>query len=258
MDCKSGVGVGMKRWIAFALVATGLLGSLESLAAPPDFTGIWTASRDGKGGAARDNFAATFNEIARFTPQARAKIAEYRALVDENGDTPGAFCVPTGMPGALLLGGGYPMEIIQRPEQLTILFEAHAEVRRIYLAGPKVDPADLIPSRDGYSTGRWEGDTLVVETTGLKESVDQVAVHSEDAKLVERFTLDKDPQSGRRLLTVQVTIIDPAFYTTPPTFTRSFAPLDNGRMMVYDCTEPAWEDHLDILRRKALGTGAGN
>jgi hypothetical protein len=121
-----------------------------------------------------------------------------------------------------------------------------------------VDPADLIPSRDGYSVGRWEGDTLVVETTGLKESVDQVAAHSDEAKIIERYTLDKDPQTGRRLLNAQVTLLDPAFYTKPPTFTRTWAPLDNGRMLVYDCTEPAWEDHLDMLRRKALGTAAGN
>jgi hypothetical protein len=248
----------MKRWFGFALVALGAMVASESQALPPDLSGVWTASRDGKGGAVRDNFAATFNEIASFTPAAKAKIAEYRALVEESGDTPGAYCVPTGMPGALLLGGGYPMEFIQRPEQITIIYEAHAEVRRIYLAGPKVDPADLIPSRDGYSVGRWDGDALVVETTGLKESVDQVAVHSDEAKIIERYALDKDPQTGRRLLTAQVTIIDPAFYEKPPTFTRIWAPLDNGRMMVYDCTEPAWEDHLDTLRRKALGTAAGN
>ncbi|MEN9705681.1 MAG: hypothetical protein RLZZ393_1560 [Pseudomonadota bacterium] len=247
----------MKHWAGSLSALVCALGLSAAIAAPPDLTGIWTASRDGKGGPARDNFAATFNDAAQFTPLARAKIAEYRALVDETGDSPGAFCVPTGMPGALLLGGGYPMEFIQRPEQLTIVYEAHSEVRRIYLAGPNVDPADLIPSRDGYSTGRWEGDTLVVETTGLKESVDQVAVHSEDAKIVERYTLETDPRTGRRLLAAQVTIIDPAFYATPPTFTRTWAPLDNGRMMVYDCSEPAWEDHLDLLRRKALGS-AGN
>ena len=239
-------------------VATGVLWLSAAVAQPLDLTGIWTASREGSAGSVRDNFMASFNEAARFTPLAKAKIAEYRALVEESGDSPGAFCVPTGMPGALLLGGGYPMEFIQRPEQLTIVYEAHAEVRRIYLAGPKVDAKDLIPSRDGYSVGHWEGETLVVETTGLKESVDQIVAHSEDAKVVERYQLDRDPRTGRRRLSAQVTIEDPAFYTTPPTFTRSWAPLENGRMMVYDCTEPAWEDHLDILRRKARGTTAGN
>jgi hypothetical protein len=240
----------MMNWIGRALAASCALAAWAASAASPDFTGIWTASRDGSGGPARENFAATFSASANFTPEAKAKIAEYHALVDEAGESPGAFCVATGMPGALLLGGGYPMEFIQRPEQITIIYEAHSEVRRIYMAGPKVDPADLIPSRDGYSTGHWEGDTLVVETTGLKDSVDQVAVHSEDAKIIERYWLGKDSQSGRRLLNAEVTILDPAFYSKPATFSRVWAPLENGRMMTYDCTEPAWEDHLDHLRRQ--------
>lgn len=247
----------MKRVARYALAAVCSLFTAHALPATPDLSGIWTASRDGRGGPARENFAAEFAATASFTAEAKAKIAEYRALVEESGDSPGAWCVPTGMPGALLLGGGYPMEFIQRPEQLTILFEAHAEVRRIYLAGPKVDPADLLPSRDGYSTGRWEGDTLVVETIGLKESVDQVVAHSEDAKLVERFRLDKDPQTGQRLLKAEVTVIDPAFYTKPASFTRVWAAAENGRMMDYDCTEPAWEDHLDTLRRQARAAAAG-
>ena len=240
---------------AFALCSLFVAGAF---AAPPDFSGIWTASRDGKGGPARENFAADFNALSSFTAEAKTKIAEYRALVDEAGDTPGGWCVPIGMPGALLLGGGYPMEFIQRPEQLTILFEAHAEVRRIYLAGPKVSTVDLLPSRDGYSTGHWDGDTLVVETIGLKESVDQVVAHSEDAKFIERSRLEKDAQTGQRLLKADVTVVDPAFYTKPVTFTRVWAPLENGRMMDYDCTEPAWEDHLDMLRRQSRAAAAAN
>jgi hypothetical protein len=246
----------MKGLIVGAVLVSCVVAASGALASPPDLTGVWTASRDGSGGPARENFAATFNAGASFTPEAKVKIAEYRALVDAAGDSPGAHCVGTGVPGALLLGGGYPMEFIQRPEQITIIYEAHTEVRRIYLAGPKVDPADLIPSRDGYSIGHWEGDTLVVETTGLKESVDQVTAHSEDAKIIERYSISKDQESGRRVLNGDVTIIDPAFYSKPATFTRRWTTLVNGRMMVYDCTEPAWEDHLDQLRKQALAVPA--
>ncbi len=236
--------------LSTAMACICLLGAPWAvLAAPPDLTGVWTASRDASGGGARDNFAASFAASVTLTPEAKAKIADYRQLVEATGDTPGAHCVATGMPGALLLGGGYPMEFIQRPEQITILYEAHSEVRRIYLSGPKVDPADLIPSRDGYSTGHWDGDTLVVETIGLKESVDQTAAHSEDAKIIEHYSIEQDASSGQRLLRGEVTIIDPTFYAKPARFTRLWAPLNNGRMMGYDCTEPAWEDHLDALRQ---------
>ena len=246
----------MKGISSSAILASCVVVAAWAQAAPPDLTGVWTASRDGSGGPARDNFAASFNASASFTPEAKSKIAGYRALVDAAGDSPGAHCVGTGMPGALLLGGGYPMEFIQRPEQITIIYEAHSEVRRIYLVGPKVDPADLIPSRDGYSTGHWDGDTLVVETTGLKESVDQVAAHSEDAKIIERYTLGKDGESGRSILKGEVSIVDPTFYTKPASFTRQWTTLVDGRMMVYDCTEPAWEDHLDELRKPALAESA--
>jgi hypothetical protein len=235
-----------------ALASCLVLGFSQAVqAAAADLSGVWTANLEGRGGPALDAFGPTFATKASYTPLAKAHMAEYRQLVDAAGDSPGAHCVPTGMPGALLLSGGYPMEFIQRPEQVTNIYEAHGEIRRVYLAGPKVDPADLIPSRDGYSTGHWEGDTLVVETTGLKESVDQTTAHSEEAKIIERYSVIKDPATGKRLLNGEVTNIDPLFYSKVEKFTRQWAPLANGRMMAYDCTEPAWEDHLDELRKQA-------
>ncbi len=227
---------------ALLLAAAG-----TAFAAPPDFTGIWTLQSNGKAGAAL-NGPGDFEKTAPFTPAARAKLAEYHALVDPTGDTPGAHCVPHGMPLALFLGGGYPVEFIQRPEQLTIIYETHNEVRRVFLDGRRIDPKDVLPSRGGVSYGRFEGNTLVVETTGLKESIDQATAHSENARIVERYTpLTKD---GLRRLKVEVTIDDPAFYTSPPTITREYTQLQEGRMLDYDCTEPDWDEHLDRLREE--------
>src|SRR6478735_3772901 len=139
------------------------------------------------------NGVGDFEKTAPFTPSARRKLAEYHALVDPTGDTPGAHCVPHGMPLAVFLGGGYPVEFIQRPEQLTIIYETHNEVRRVFLDGRRIDPKDVLPSRGGVSYGRFEGNSLVVETTGLKESIDQATAHSENARIVERYTpLTKD------------------------------------------------------------------
>src|SRR5262245_66294561 len=93
----------------------------------PDFTGVWTTYTEpgqpagGGRGAVPD---------LPLTAMARQKIAGYRKLVEPTGDTPGGFCLGTGMPGSMLGSGGYPMEIIQRPEQITVLYEAHSEVRR--------------------------------------------------------------------------------------------------------------------------------
>ena len=224
-----------------------LLAAGTASAAVPDLTGIWTFSRDGRAGPALNDMS-SFTKTAPFTPEALAKIGAYRALITPTGDSPGAHCVGTGVPGALALGGGYPMEFIQRPEQITIIYEAHSEIRRIYMDGRKVDDADLIPSRDGYSTGKWEGDTLVIETTGLEEAVDQTTAHSENAKIVERYSLVT--VEGKQQLKAEVTIIDPAFYTKPAKVNFTWSRLKEGRMLIYECPEPAWQDHLEELGKQ--------
>lgn len=233
----------MKYLVAILLLST----ALAAWPAPPDLTGIWTMQADGRAGAAL-NGPGDFEKTAPFTPLARSKLAEYHALVDATGDTPGAHCVPHGMPLAVFLGGGYPVEFIQRPEQLTIVYETHNEVRRVFLDGRRIDPADILPSRGGVSHGHWEGDTLVVETTGLKESIDQATAHSENARIVERYT--PNSRDGMRRLRVEVTIHDPDFYTTPPTILREYTQLQQGRMLDYDCTEPDWDEHLEKLREQ--------
>ena len=238
----------MSRGSCFVLGALLLLsGCGGASTAHPDLTGIWTLDPQGRAGAAL-NGVGDFEQTAPFTPEARAKLAEYHALVDPTGDSPGAHCVTHGMPLTIFLGGGYPVEFIQRPEQLTIIYETHNEVRRVFLDGRRVDPADILPSRDGISYGHWEGDTLVVETVGLKEAVDQGTAHSENARIIERYTLL--PSEDLRRMKVEVTIEDPEFYTEPPTLTREYTQLRTGRMLDYDCTEPAWDDHLDTLRAK--------
>jgi hypothetical protein len=221
--------------------------SFASAAASPDLTGMWALQADGKALAAL-NGVGDFAKTAPFTPLARGKLAEYHALVDPTGDTPGAHCVPGGMPIAVFLGGGYPVEFIQRPEQLTIIYETHNEVRRVFLDGRRIDEKDILPGRGGVSRGHWEGNTLVVETVGLVESIDQPTAHSENARIIERYT--PFTEGGLRRLGVEVTINDPEFYTSPPTLKRTYTQLQDSRMLDYDCPEPDWEDHLESLRQQ--------
>jgi hypothetical protein len=237
----------MLRQLCFATGALLLSITCAAAAAPPDLSGIWTMNADGKAGAAL-NGVGDFEKTAPFTPLARRKLTEYHALVDATGDTPGAHCVPHGMPLAVFLGGGYPVEFVQRPEQLTIIYETYNEVRRVFLDGRRIDPRDILPSRGGMSWGHWEGDTLVVETTGLTESIDQPTAHSANARIIERYT--PRTEGGRRRLGVEVTINDPEFYTAPPKLTRQYTLMSEGRMLDYNCTEPDWEDHLEMLRKQ--------
>ena len=224
-----------------------LCGCSGAASGPPDLTGLWTMDPSGRSLAAR-NGVGDFAKTAPYTAEAREKLAAYHSLVDPTGDSPGAHCVPAGMPMAIFLGGGYPVEFIQRPEQLTIIYEAHSEVRRVFLDGRRIKPADMLPSRDGTSYGHWEGNTLVVETTGLEESIDQATAHSADARIVERYT--PSVEGGVRRLHVEVTIQDPEFYTQPAKLTNEYTELKNGRMLDYDCPESGWEDHLEKLREQ--------
>lgn len=209
----------------------------------PDFTGVWGSYRSGEGGR-RDPI---WPKDPPFTPLAQKKIAAYHALVDPLGETPGGYCVGMGVPGNILFSGGYPMEIIQKPDQITIIYEAWTELRRIYI-DKKIDKGDLVPTRNGFSEGHWEGNTLVVETTSLEEQVDaeRETNHSDKAKLIERYTLGTDAK-GQKVLTAEVTLDDPTFYTKPVTVTKKWAASDE-RMLSYDCTEPTWQDHLDKLK----------
>jgi hypothetical protein len=212
----------------------------------PDLTGVWTTYNE-PGQAPRGRGA---RPDLPFTEEAKKKIAAYRALVDPRGDTPGGFCLGTGMPGSMLGSGGYPMEIHQRPEQLIIVYEAHSEIRRVYLGSRIVPEPDRLPGRNGHSSGRWEGDSLVVETTNLIEQVDQQYAHSDQARIVERYRLTTGA-GGAKVLVAEMTMTDPVFYTKPVVVEKKWALVPNGHLLPYECAEEGWRKHLEQLEEKA-------
>ena len=209
----------------------------------PDFTGIWRNYQEPGQPRAGGQPALPLRE------EAKKKVDTYRALVEPTGDTPGGHCVGTGMPGSMLGSGGYPMEFIQRPDQITIIYEAHNEIRRIYFGNRIIPEKDRFSERNGYSTARWEGDTLIVETGHLKEQVDQRYPHSDQARIVERYRLTTD-QAGTKVLVAEMTMTDPAFYTKPYTEVKKWSVVPNGFLMTYECTEPEWLEHLENLAKE--------
>ena len=176
-------------------------------------------------------------------------------MVDPTGDTPGGHCLGTGMPGSMLGSGGYPMEIHQRPEQIIIVYEAHSEIRRVYLGDRIVPEADRIPGRNGHSSGRWEGDTLVVETTHLVEQVDQRYPHSDQARILERYRLTTGA-NGAKVLVAEMTMTDPVFYTRPATAEKKWALVPNGHLLPYECAEEGWHIRLEELEKNKQSQGA--
>jgi hypothetical protein len=209
----------------------------------PDFTGVWGVYRvPGQTGLG----ASQTGEVP-LRESAAVKVEAYRALVAPQGDTPGGFCLGSGMPGSMLGSGGYPMEIVQHEDIIVVIYEAHAEVRHIYLGEP-ADAADLFPDRNGYSVGRWDGDRLIVTTTHLKEALDQRQFpHGEGAEIVEVYSLNVQ-DDGTKVLTAAMTLTDPEFYTRPVTAEKKWAYLPGVRLLPYECNEPLWEEHLEQLR----------
>ena len=233
--------------IGFGLCLAASISSAAS--SPPDFTGVWTNGPPAPGAAPAVRGAP--GVPLPILPQAKARIDAYQALVRESGASPGGSCLGTGMPGSMQGSGGYPMEIVQRPDQLTIIYEAHGELRHVYLGDRNAKQEDRVPGRDGYSSGHWEGDTLVVETDNLVDQVDQRYAHSENATIVERYHLNGTDKQGRRILTAEVVMTDPAFYSEPVKFTKNWAQVPNGRLLPYECAEEIWSERLSELAKKA-------
>jgi hypothetical protein len=194
-------------------------------------------------------------DLPKLTPAAQAKFDRYREVTAGTNYTPGGYCVGGGMPASMLGSGGYPMEIIQRPEQITVIYEAHNEIRRIYFGERVPEPEAVFPERNGRSVGRWEGDTLVVETDRLVEQIDTAYPHSEEARIVERYNLSTEAD-GRKVLTATMTLTDPEFLAEPFTTQKKWQAVPNGRLLTYECTEPDWLDIVDRLMSGAEESSA--
>jgi len=147
------------------------------------------------------------------------------------------------------LPGSYPIEFIQKPDQLTIIFEVNNETRRIYIGDRQLEAERRLPSRAGYSAGRWEGSTLVVKTTDLTDGLDQGASpYSEEATIDERFSIAD--VNGTKVLTYQATITDPVYYTEPIKIERRYQPYD-GFIIPYGCQDELWYELLELRREQS-------
>jgi hypothetical protein len=149
-----------------------------------------------------------------------------------NGTNPSDRCLPMGVPFAMLVSE--PDKIVQTPGLILMLFESSDAHRQIYMDGRPL-PKDPFPSWLGYSVGRWEGDTLVVETAGFNDKTWLDAIghpHSEGLHLTERYT-----RRDFGHLDVQMTFDDLKLYTKPFTikFTQRLQP--DGDVLEFFCNE---------------------
>jgi hypothetical protein len=249
----------IRRRLATAGAALLLASQVCAQEGRPDFSGVWTSST-------RPNAPPSAGARAGSLPlteEGQRRRAEYQQLIQPvldssptgtGQDNPGAYCVTYGMPSMMLSVGAYPIEFIQRPEQLTIVFEIEGEIRRIYMGDRALPEQRRFPNRQGYSAGRWEGNTLVVETTSLTDGQDQAGFpHSDQARITERFSMDTD-DNGAKVISYEMTMTDPVYYTQAVTATDRWAPIPNGQIIPYNCPEEPWLKLLE-LRRAQLEAG---
>ena len=163
------------------------------------------------------------------------KILERRIRAKNKG-TPEADastqCLPHGMPR--LMESPYPIEIVQTPGRVTFLHEVAHNIRRIYLN--RSHPQKVAPTYMGDSVGRWEGDTLVVDTIGLNDRTfidDEGSSHSTQEHVTERY---RKIEGGAKL-ELLVTVEDPVTLEHAYSYRRIYHWRPDVRPQEYVCEE---------------------
>jgi hypothetical protein len=210
-----------------------------------DLSGIWNAlppanaklpdliayfSSFGKGEPAMTPWAETTYKAAK------PSFGPHSVTMEETND-PVYKCFPPGVPRVYL--HPFPLQIIQIPGQVVMLFEYDHMVRHIYTDG-RAHPKDLDLTWMGNSTGRWEGDALVIDTIGFNDKtwLDRVGhPHSDQLHVIERIR-----RATQDTLQIDFNIEDPKAYTQPITSTMYFQ-LKPG----WDIMEQVCMDNVSFL-----------
>ena len=188
--------------------------AVAAAAQTPDFTGIWSNPTP------QVKYKSNINQFdpARFAPLkpgAEAIFYEPRTG-DPRHDEPRAFCMPSGFPSGML--APYPVQIVQTKDYVIMVHEFQRTTRIITLNKREHNP-DLERSYYGDSIGRWDGDTLVIDTVNFKRwSLDdhyydnpkEFRMHSEELHTIERLH-----RTNAKTIRYELTIDDPKIFTKP-------------------------------------------
>jgi hypothetical protein len=202
----------------------------------PDFTGVWY------------DIPGTPRPGPKMKPWALEIEAQMKKILANNLggadiQRPQAFCLPLH---ATPTATPFPYRFVQTPTLMVQLTEFLAEGwRQIFMDGRPHPPADeWNPSWYGHSIGRWEGDTLVVDTVGFNESTPGYGVHTEKLHVVERITR---PSVGK--LHIQITADDPEAWTEPLSFSFDAGLVTGEEILEFMCQE----NNKDALHFGGLG-----
>jgi len=209
----------------------------------PDLSGLWEPDASASGfsdapiPATFANIAAGRKEPLPMRPWA-AELFKTRQANHGNGG-PDPTCQPLGL--VYVHSHPYPRKVLQLPGLVAILIEKNGQFRQIFTDGRPL-PKDPNPSFYGYSSGKWQGDTLVVETTGFRDDLWlDAGGHplTEAAKVTERF---RRPDFGH--LEIELTVDDPKAYTVPWTVKLTQHIKLNSELLEYYCENEKDAPHL--------------
>jgi len=211
----------------------------------PDLSGVWLnewfyggqvrrppASPPGEPPASTfADLGANFPDGLPFRPWAKELMLTRKE--QNSKDNPDAHCLPMGI--TQFHEQPQPRKMIQTPSVLLILYEANSGIRQIFTDGRPLPNNDPQPWWYGYSTGKWEGDTLVVTTTGFRDDgwldINGSPLTSA-ATITERF---RRPNYGT--LKIDVTIDDPKAYTKPFSVRVNQRIMPEGELIEFICNE---------------------
>ena len=208
----------------------------------PDFTGVWAGPGFAHLDTPYDRRVSRRLSEEELEPYFRpgAKDFMYREFTgNPRLDDPTSVCLPSGMPRAIF--SAHAQQWIQRPNYLVILYEYEHWFRTIPLDG-RPHPQDLEGTWMGHSVGRWEGDTLVIDTVGLKEwpldgwsnEEENIAGrwHSDRLHLIERIRYTSPAD-----VSYELTIDDPVLLTEPIVRTYAMKLKPTWELYEYVCAE---------------------
>ncbi len=189
--------------------------SLAADAAHPDFTGVWSIV------GYSPSLKTVDGKAPPLKPEAKAEYDKHLAAAakgDRSWDE-SAICLPQGLPRLMIQNE--PFQIMQRPKAVFFLHQVNRLPHRAYFNEPLPKPDDVDPLYLGFSIARWEGSTLVVESSGFRDGTlldDKGLPHSDALHLTERYRLGP----GGKTMTATFTIDDPKDYTQAWTAKASF------------------------------------
>jgi hypothetical protein len=228
--------ISLRRAARALLCLAGVAAATALQAAAPDISGTWLPV---------DSLSTAWPDPLPLTDAGRQRHGAF----DPDRNEPAGYCMPLGTPRNTLAGVS-PLEVLQKSDRVYFIFQPNllnAETRRVLIGAPAPDAdPDRLPTWMGISRGRWDGQSLVVETTEMEpQSILNADGLSQGGKLrmTERWHVEQHQTRGK-LLVDEIVLEDADTFRTPVRLRRVFAWAPDAQFAEGQCSERLWIDQI--------------